>query len=261
MYFVESESMIASGDWRKLPSAKIAGVSLQDTLGSVNWSFNQCMAGPGGQPGTTMCPSLSSHSARLGGRQASGIYRPETQTWHPAEGEDGKAIYWIGVENNDLPRPVDLMREKQVGGNEVVIDEHSWTIPIIRPDDFCTLDKRFKIASGVCGFEPIYSSDTIRDLSKRFWEYIIRTSTDNDEEDKPTNGHVRWAEPSWDEGWRYSTALLGINYLLGAVESTNVLGLLKVSTFMEVIRASLAFPQLIEEMEARQKNCIATGTQ
>lgn len=96
-----------------------AELSIQEMPGS----------GPGGTSGTMLVPLVPGGEppVRLG-------YFPERQDWH----QIGDS-YWLGIDREFPPMPVELARRKTVGGYWMELgDGQMWAIPILRRPDAST---------------------------------------------------------------------------------------------------------------------------
>ena len=83
------------------------------------------LRGPDGQNGTLLAAADRLEPGRV-------KYRPLEQRWQLVEAA-GRPAYWIGVINDDLPGPDDLVRKKTLPGHEIELgDGRKWLCPVAR---------------------------------------------------------------------------------------------------------------------------------
>lgn len=172
-------------------------------------------------------------------------FRPDSQTWIPAvpRGDLAAGRYWVGIERNATPEPIELQRRSGVDGYRVRLgDGHEWIIPAAR---YCPQDVRLASDGGI--------ELQVQDKYREFWD-----------------GSLRWVELllSIEEGqtalqigpqeWGYLTLALSINYRI-TPELASELRLFSTSNVLHVVQATID-GQLAALVEQQKKSTETVST-
>jgi hypothetical protein len=180
-----------------------------------------------------------------GGTESPCLYQPELQKWLPVESESGKITHYIGWQTATPPTPQDLVRETVIEGEDLVLNEKTWTIPIIEASR-TTLPLSFKCTGKGMKFvvDPIYNS--IQQQTEIFWTLMH-------------GGDGSF--PDYFTCYRYCCELLKMNYRVGDWEiSSDCLDILRTTTILDVIKAACGVMAIDRENESLKKSITAPVT-
>jgi len=225
-----------------IPNAKLADLKARDArtlerawLTSVfsdapesSTSFFQLKgSGPGNAEGCIAATWGQEPPGRLG-------YYPQHHDWQPVG--DGSRL-WIGLDSNDLPKPKDLARPKQLPGYKTELaDGNHWLIPT------------YRLVNGDYGLPFDFyrvGEEIVREVKPRFsdkWEQAGEVWA-------AFMGEAQFSE---EMALDYSTEALAVNYRYDANLHAR-LRLFDSTNWEELLGATVDLPRVLEAIEAQKK--------
>ncbi len=186
-----------------------------------------CDRGPNGAPG---------HCFKLRGSAGVVGHYQNTQTWKLAYGGE----LWIGWETGKPPGPVELARDDQHPGYDLLLrDGNMWTMPTIRQIGGVSLLPRVHGLNGDGKRERVIAPEHARlwALTEKAWAAFVGG------EDGALND---------DELYEFVYGALGLNYKIGA-EEASALSLFSDADLIKAAKAAVDIPAVMEWFEAQKK--------
>src|SRR5580704_17854266 len=106
-----------------------ANCGLSDVLDGAPVTYGVVLQnGPDNKAGNI----ISVRPSNADGQAAECQYKPDTQTWvRVVDKATREPTHYLGFENANRPRPVDLVRPETVDGSPIKLRGQEWTIPVV----------------------------------------------------------------------------------------------------------------------------------
>jgi hypothetical protein len=154
---------------------------------------------------------------------------------------------WIGYWQGKMPGPELLLRPKNIGGEEIEINDQKWTIPICGPQRHA-LPTTWRFNGS--GEWSDHVSDDYRSLmveSEKTFEELRRSNDPGYDHDSAIKRHAA-----------FCARMLTVNYHVGRYE-ISILGVLTDKSIVQIIRAAIG--QIAYEREVEREKQVAATVQ
>lgn len=169
----------------------------------------------------------------------------EKQCWEKVIPDEGSP-YWIGFDLEDPPGPVDLAKEKQLWGTDLVLgDGQSWLVPAIHSPQAndSLVPRRMVYRNGQFRHSETTDYEEVCRQAARFWDIFFA--------DKPTPEKL----PEEMECFTFFADILAVNYHVGPIE-VGMLGLFEANPLWfqnDFLPAVFGITELMRQMKQKKR--------